>query len=107
MNYRQRCLDHARKAIEIQNQVAKMEADALTEAAKQRAGRAQSRIGAATPDEYYQAQLLKDDFWYKALCSSRNAHQTMAQVFGIAALVEALPDPVRGSVVDRSRAWPR
>jgi hypothetical protein len=91
MNYKQRCLDHARRAIEIQETVARMEADALVRAKEQRAGRAQSPIGAKTPDEYYQAQILKDDFWYKAACSNRNAHQTMAQVFGIAALVEALP----------------
>lgn len=91
MSFRQRCIDHANKAIEIQVKVAKMEDDALRAAEMTRLGRPQSRLGAETPTEYYQAQILKEDFWYKSLCSNRNAHQTMSTVFGIAALVEALP----------------
>lgn len=91
MTNKERCLYHAAKALELQKKVVRMEEDALARARTMRVGRAASRLSLATADEYYQARLLAEDFWYKSLCSSRNAQQTMSQVYGIAALVEALP----------------
>lgn len=91
MTLKEKALFHAQKAMEIQERVKAMEDKALSEARVLRTRRRNSSMGAQTADAYYQSQILKDDFWYRTEVSSRNAHQTMAMVFGIAALVEALP----------------
>lgn len=92
MNLKETALWHVAKATEFQDKITAYEKAAEAEVSLEIIGRAQSEIGRTTPIQYYVADRLNKDFWYKALVQKRNGHNTAAQVYGIAALVEALPD---------------
>lgn len=77
---------HVKKAEEWQAQVLKMEDDALAEVQTRPNPTQQSHL-------YMAARSLDDHFWYRRAVANRNSHQTQANMYGIAALLEAISFP--------------
>lgn len=87
LEYRVKALAFLRKYEEAQRQVDADEAGALAGARARQATRIRSR-GAAQADntKYDAADLLKDDFQYKAKCAQRNGYQLAANTYFLAAI---------------------
>ena len=94
MTYQQKMAEHIAAAEKWQAEVELIENKALAHARiESKRPRLHGRE-ARHSDEYLASTLLKDNFEYKRAVGNRNGHQTMAQMYGVAALVEATqPEP--------------
>lgn len=90
MTNREKMAHHIAEAERWQAQALAMEDEALTKA----------QVKVATVKEYrgqqprYIAKVdLKDNFWYARAVSNRDGNQAQAQMYGIAAMVDAISFP--------------
>lgn len=92
MNYRERALFHADKAVEAAAQVAEYQAAALRKAKQQQAHKATPDLIKAQDPEYLASTILKDYWPYRVAVDNRNGHQIAAQTYALVALLQATPD---------------
>jgi hypothetical protein len=88
MTNRDKMIHHIERAEHWQERVKFLEDEAMARATKQCA-----QDGRGQKPEYVQKVLLKENFWYNQATSNRDSHQKQAQVYGIAALVDAIAFP--------------
>jgi len=104
VNFAERALEHARKAMKWQEKVAQMEDDTLDRV------RARKRRSRQYSDAYYQAQDLRLDFEYKQAVANRNAQEAQVQLYGMAAIMAKILEqdqPDRGEPYPHGKSIPK
>lgn len=88
MTNREKMMHHIHQAERWQAQAAALEAEAMKAAVK----RVEKEDRGQRP-EYIAAKILEINFWYRKSTSNRDAHQAQANMYGIAAMVDAVSFP--------------
>lgn len=99
MNNREKMEYHIAKAEEWQVKVKALE----DEAERKAKVKVMSKEGLGHRPEYIAKTLLKDNFWYDRAIGNRDGHETQAQMYGIAAILDEIsfrPPAVVYKVVD-------
>lgn len=86
MTNREKMEFHIREAERWQEEIVQLEDHALEEAKKKPNPTRQSH-------SYMAARSLDDHYWYRRAVANRNAHQAQANMYGIAAMVDAVSFP--------------
>lgn len=90
MTNREKMAHHIREAERWQAQALKLEDEAL-EKAKRKVATVKEYAG--QQPRYLAKVDLKDNFWYARAVGNRDGNQAMAQMYGIAAMVDAISFP--------------
>lgn len=90
MTNREKMLYYLKQFESWQATVKEFEDEALKEAEK-----ANQRSVRRHDPEYIAAQALVKNFWYNKAVAKRNSAQAQAQMYGLAALVDATPGEIR------------